>query len=161
MTLLIGKQIITTMQILPNISRSKGNQTMKFDKWIEYNRNIFLEKSYKIQNVLEKLAPDPFLKNQYCTYLWFSSLKFYIVCFYSESKSMTIYQIMLKLRCTPFTFASCKTFFEKKRCGTSLPTSFSVWFLKENISHVMFYKPDQISSYNCLYFLRNWVICVL
>ena len=35
------------MHILPNISRSKGNQTMKFDQLIEYNmRNIFLEKSY-------------------------------------------------------------------------------------------------------------------
>ena len=148
MTLLIGKQIITTIQILPNISRSKGNQTMKFHKWIEYNRNIFLEKIYKIQNVSEKLVPDPFLKNQYCTYLWFSSLKFYKVCFYCESKLMTIYRIMLKLRCSLFTFSSCKTFFKKKRSGTSLPTSFSAWFLKKNISHVMFHKPDQISSYN-------------
>ena len=32
------------MHKLPNISRSKGNQTMKFDQLIEYN--IFLEKSY-------------------------------------------------------------------------------------------------------------------
>ena len=35
------------IQILPNISRSKGNQAMKFGQLIEYNmRNIFLEKSY-------------------------------------------------------------------------------------------------------------------
>ena len=35
------------LHILPNISRSKGNQTMKFGQLIEYNmRNIFLEKSY-------------------------------------------------------------------------------------------------------------------
>ena len=35
------------MHILPNISRSKGNQTMKFGQLIEYNlRNIFFEKSY-------------------------------------------------------------------------------------------------------------------
>ena len=34
---------------LPNISRSKGNQKMKFDQIIEYNmRNIFVEKSYTI-----------------------------------------------------------------------------------------------------------------
>ena len=33
--------------MLPNISRSKGDQTMKFGQLIEYNmRNIFLEKSY-------------------------------------------------------------------------------------------------------------------
>ena len=35
------------MQILPNISRGKGNQTMKFGQWIECNmRNAFIEKSY-------------------------------------------------------------------------------------------------------------------
>ena len=35
------------MHILSNISRSKGNWTMKFDQLIEYNMsNIFLEKSY-------------------------------------------------------------------------------------------------------------------
>ena len=39
-----GKQI-NAIQILPNISRSKGNQTMKFGQWIDYNmRNIFFEK---------------------------------------------------------------------------------------------------------------------
>ena len=35
------------IHILPNISRSKGNRTMKFGWLIEYNmRNIFHEKSY-------------------------------------------------------------------------------------------------------------------
>ena len=35
------------IHILPNISRSKGNQAMKFGQLIERNvRNIFLEKSY-------------------------------------------------------------------------------------------------------------------
>ena len=33
------------IHILPNISQSKGNQTMKFGQLIEYNkRNIFLQK---------------------------------------------------------------------------------------------------------------------
>ena len=33
------------VHILPNISQSKGNQTMKFGQLIEYNkRNIFLQK---------------------------------------------------------------------------------------------------------------------
>ena len=36
------------MHILPNISRRKGKQTMKFGQLIEYNlSNIFVEKSYK------------------------------------------------------------------------------------------------------------------
>ena len=49
--------------ILSNISRSKGIQTMNFGQLLEYNmRYIFLNKSYT--NVVEKLFPDPFLKNQ-------------------------------------------------------------------------------------------------
>ena len=32
------------IHILPNISQSKGNQTMKFGQFIEYNGNIFLQK---------------------------------------------------------------------------------------------------------------------
>ena len=35
------------MHILRNISQSKGNQAMKFGQVIEYNRNIFLQKSSK------------------------------------------------------------------------------------------------------------------
>ena len=35
-----------TIHLLPNISRSKGNQIMRFGQLKEYN-NIFLEKSYK------------------------------------------------------------------------------------------------------------------
>ena len=48
-----------TMHILPDISRSKGNQTMKFGQLIEYNiRYIFMENH--AQNIVEKLVPDPF-----------------------------------------------------------------------------------------------------
>ena len=37
---------VITIHILPDISRSKGNQAMKFGQLIEYNvRNIFLQKS--------------------------------------------------------------------------------------------------------------------
>ena len=43
MTLQPGLQTIA-IQILPNISQSKGNQAMKFGQLIEYNkRNIFLQ----------------------------------------------------------------------------------------------------------------------
>ena len=39
---------IITIHILSNISRSKGNQIMKFGQLKEYNMtSIFLEKSYK------------------------------------------------------------------------------------------------------------------
>ena len=46
MTSQLGQPTIA-IDILPNISRSKGNQAMKFGQLIEYNmRNIFVEKSY-------------------------------------------------------------------------------------------------------------------
>ena len=45
MTSQSGKQAIA-IHILPNISRNKANQKMKFSQLIEYYlRNIFLEKS--------------------------------------------------------------------------------------------------------------------
>ena len=56
-----GYQTIA-IHILPNISRSKGNQAIKRDQLIEYNmRNIFLEKSY-IKYGGETI-PRPFSKN--------------------------------------------------------------------------------------------------
>ena len=55
-----GKQTIAT-HILLNISRSKGNPTMKFGRLIEYNMKKNFLKNYP-QNVVEKLLPDPFPK---------------------------------------------------------------------------------------------------
>ena len=56
----------TTAIHMSNISRSKGNQTIKFGQLIKYNmRNTFLKNH--TQNVVEKLFPDPFLiKSKWC-----------------------------------------------------------------------------------------------
>ena len=60
MTLQPGKQTIA-IHILPDISRSKGNQAMKLGQLIEYNMsNIFLEKSYT--ECGEETFPRPFSK---------------------------------------------------------------------------------------------------
>ena len=57
-----GQQTMT-IHILPNISRSKGNQTVKFGQLIDYNmRHIFLEKSYK--KCGGETIHRPFPKNQ-------------------------------------------------------------------------------------------------
>ena len=54
-----GKQTIA-IHILPTISRSKGNQTMKLGRLIEFNiRNIFLQKSNRKYG---KTIPRPFSK---------------------------------------------------------------------------------------------------
>ena len=48
------------VHILPNISQSKGNQTMQFGQLIEYNkRNIFF-KNY-VESEAWRLVPDLFL----------------------------------------------------------------------------------------------------
>ena len=47
------------IHILPNIVKSKGNQTMKLGRLIEYNmRNIFLKKSYTKCDA--ETSPRPF-----------------------------------------------------------------------------------------------------
>ena len=57
-----GKLVIT-IYILPNKSRSKGNQALDLGQLIENNiRNIFLENH--MQNVVVKLVPDSFQKIQ-------------------------------------------------------------------------------------------------
>ena len=62
MTSQTGQQTIT-IHILPDISRRKGNQTMKFGQLIECNmKNIFLEKS--CAKCGGETSPDPFLKSQ-------------------------------------------------------------------------------------------------
>ena len=67
------------IQILSNISRSKGNQTMKFSQLIEYNtRNIFLEKSYT--KCGRETSPRPFSGKLKLSISL--DLKFYTVCFY-------------------------------------------------------------------------------
>ena len=58
MTSQSGQQSIA-IHILPNISRSKDNQTMKFGQLIEYNkRETFVEKSYTKWD--EETIPRPF-----------------------------------------------------------------------------------------------------
>ena len=58
-----GKQIIA-IHLSPNISRSKGNQAMKFGHLLKNNmRNIFLEKSYT--KCGEETIARPFSKKQH------------------------------------------------------------------------------------------------
>ena len=55
----LGKQIIRK-HILPNFSKRKRNQTMKFGHLIEYNNKTFHEKSYT--KCGGKPSPRPFSK---------------------------------------------------------------------------------------------------
>ena len=60
MTSQTGLQIVT-IYTLPNIARSKCNQTITFGQLMHYNmRNIFFEKSYK--KCGEEASSRPFYK---------------------------------------------------------------------------------------------------
>ena len=71
------------MHILPNISRSKDNQAMKFGQLIEYNmKNIFLEKSYT--KCGGETIPRFFSKKvkiEHWAYLCITSVKYYSIHF--------------------------------------------------------------------------------
>ena len=69
------RQRIVTIHILPNISRSKGYQAMKFGQLIEYNMiMIILEKSYTKCSG-EASSPRPFHKKLKLSNLWINSLE--------------------------------------------------------------------------------------
>ena len=136
MTLQPGKQTIA-IQILPSISRSKGNQTMKFGQLIEYNmKNIFLEKSYT--KCGGETFPNPIPKKPKRAYLWINSLKFYTVCFCCMPCWGLSKYIETKLQTTCF-YLLWSFFKNKNRPGISLSASLSAWFLKENVYFVIFY----------------------
>ena len=66
------------MDILSNISRSKGNQKMKLSQLIEYNMSdAFLKKSYT--KCGGETIPSPFSKKSKLSNLWINSLKFHKV----------------------------------------------------------------------------------
>ena len=87
--------------MLLHISRSKGNQRVKFDQLIEYSmRNTFFEKSYSRCGA--ETIPRLFLKTQNWAYLWINSLNFYLVCFYCMPSWTLSEYIETKLHTTCF-----------------------------------------------------------
>ena len=137
------------IHILPNISRSKGNQAVEFGQLIQYNmKNIFVEKSYT--KCGGESIPDSFVKNENWAYLWMNSLKFKTFCFYCMPSGD--YQNILILSCRPLAFTPLKS---RRRSGTSLPASFVAIFLKKNISLVIFY---HLINFHCLFAFTSWDI---
>ena len=115
-----GKQTIA-INIVPNISRSKGNQTMKFSHLIEYNmKDIFLEKSYAqwsretIPRPLSKKSKLSIFRDQqskvlYSLFLLYACFCFYfIVCYWVLSKCI---ETKLQITC----FYLKWSFFKKQK----------------------------------------------
>ena len=88
LSLIVTGQKVTKIQILPNISRSKGNQAMKFGHLIDYNkRKKFREKSCTRQG--GKVSPRPFQKKSILSISLDPHPKISCSLFYCMSKSMT------------------------------------------------------------------------
>ena len=97
-------QQTTVIHILPNISRSKGNQIMKFGHLIECNmRNVFLEKSFtkcggetSSRPFSEKLKTSISLDQQ-------SKVLYSVFLLYGQVEG---YRSISKLSCGPLGFTS-------------------------------------------------------
>ena len=137
--------------ILPNISRSKGNQTMKLDQLIECNmRNVFLEKSFT--KCGGETIPWPFSKKPKLSISLDQQSRVSCRLFLLYAKSKAI-KIACKLSCRPLDFASYNTFPEnKKRSGTNPPAWFSAKILKKNTCYIL--SADKIWLSGCYYFVR-------
>ena len=92
---------------MPNISRSTGDQTIKFGQFIEYK----IINGLSIQNMVQKLVTDPF--DPFWPYLWINSLSI-LSSFFILHAQVEDYQNILKLRCCPVAFTSYKGFLKKK-----------------------------------------------
>ena len=91
-----GKQT-TAVHILPDISRSKGNQTIKLGQLIKFNmRNIFLKKSCTACSGVTR--PRPFLKKSKLNICLDqqSEVLYSLFLLYAQLED---YQTILKLRC--------------------------------------------------------------
>ena len=103
-----GKQTIA-IQILPNISQSKGNQKTKFDKTERNMKNIFFEKSYA--KCSRETTSRPFsIKSKLVISL---DLKFYTVYFYCMASWGLLKYIETKLQTTCFYLR--QSFFKKQK----------------------------------------------
>ena len=115
-----------------------------------------------LQNGVEKLFPDSFVKNINWAYYWINILKSYITYFHSMSSWGLWEYIETKLQ------NSYKAFLKNKvRSGTSLPASYSLWFLENIILNNIFEHysgdillPDQISISDCFNLVKYRVICM-
>ena len=127
---------------------------MKFGQLIEYNmRNILLQKSYR--KCGGETIPRPFSKKWKLNISLDHLSKVLYSLFLYCAKLRTI-EIYWKLSCRLFAFTTYKAFLENKsRSGIILHASFTTWFLKKSISHVIFYY--QI-KFNCLFVFTSWDI---
>ena len=150
MTSETGSQTIA-IYILPNISQSKGNQTLKFGQLIEhYKRNIFLQRSCGkwVRETSSKLNMR--WKQLVCS----------LVLIYFDSLQLAIQQKNKLCKILDYLSRDTLNFhFSEKALALVSPSHFVDDFSRKML--LMLHSTDQHSLSDCLYFSRYWTICVL
>ena len=115
------------------------------------------------QNVMGKLFPDSFLKNQNWAHLWVNILKFYTVYFYCMPSWRLSKYIKTRLEITYFYLINP---FKKTKRGLGLLFLFYLlhdfWrkiYLLLHTCYTLVTLTGQISLSGCHYFIRCWAIC--
>ena len=136
MTSLSGKQI-AIINILPNISRSIGNQTMKFGQLIEYSaKSVFIQNHSR--NEALRLVPDPlfFLKKTLCEvkasrqHLSFKFFDSFQLGYTIKANCLKFQTVDLKI---------CSICFFKKGSGTNFSITFWAVFFSRKVFLMSYY----------------------
>ena len=126
------------LHILVNISRSKGNQTMKFSQVIEYDkRNIFLQKSCRKWN--RKTSYRLLLFKEAWYEVKASGLQLSFNMFWQSSTWHTIKTSYTLSSCMNIDPEICSILVFRKGSGNSISIAFCVWFKKKKISRATLY----------------------
>ena len=83
-------KLILTIHILPNISRSKGNRTMKFGQLIEHNMSITLFLKNHKQKFEAEIIPRPFSKKSKLSISQWSKNLYSLFLLYGKLRSIEI-----------------------------------------------------------------------
>ena len=136
-----------TIHLLPNISRGKDNQGMKFDQQIEHNmKSTFLKKYYAGRGV--ETSPRPISKKIKIKHI---------------SRSIYLNFIQFVLTACP-NLGPPKYIKTKVLATEGLELGFLPHFqhdFSRKIFFTLYSVNDQISLSECLYFFRYWAIRVL
>ena len=127
-----------TIHILPNLSRSRQNQAIKFGQVVEYNnRNIFPQKSCRKWSRETSSRPLFLFKKLYEVKA--SGLELLVLQLQYISIVLDFEYNKNKLYKTSLLIHRYAQFFCRKGFGNNFSTTFCLWFFMQNISHVIFY----------------------
>ena len=143
------------MDIFPSISRSKGNQTMKFGKLTEKHKKHF---SWKIMHRMR-------WRNYSQTLFWRKKIehKSFIQFVFLHAKLRNIRK--LSYRPLAVTLYLAFYFLKKQKTNKDLELGslphylYNFWKKKKNLSFYIIFV-DQVSLSDYLYFVRHWAMSV-